>query len=113
MRLNIVGVGRFTISLFGEAKLAVRYNREKKKAYFASVEKQIVQKYLEDLKFLAQKYNDEYFLTFVDDFKNSTLYIETFNKSVKLAKLRNVPENKILKNDLDIDRRFWGETYDW
>ena len=113
MRLNIVGVGRFTISLYGEAKRAIQYNKAKKKAYFASVEKQIVQKYLEDLKFLAQKYNDEYFLTFVDDFKNSTLYIETFNKSVKLAKLRNVPENKILKNDLDIDRRFWGETYDW
>lgn len=109
MRLNIVGVGRFAISIYGEITRSVSYYREKKEADFASREIIIVNDYIEGLKILSQKYDDSYLLTFVDDLKNSDAYKEAFEKSVQLAELRNVPSNKILRNKAEIDRYFGGQ----
>jgi len=60
------------------------------------------------LRVISAAYNDEYLLTFVNDFQSSGLYIEAFNKSVELAKLRNVPENKAVSKKTDIDFYFRG-----
>ena len=109
LRLNIVGVGRFAISLYGETKRAISYSRAKQESDFAAKEIVIVQDYIEGLKILSAKYDDARLLTFVTDFKKSGAYIEAFGKSAQLAKLRNVPANKILKNKKDIDRYFEGE----
>ena len=52
--------------------------------------------------------NDKLLMTFVSDFKSSNAYKESFNKSVELAKLRNVPENERIKSKADIDCYFRG-----
>lgn len=109
MRLNIVGVGRFAISLYGEAKRAVSYRHAKHEADFATREIIIVENYIEGLKILSEKYNDACLLTFVDDFKKSGAYKEAFEKSVELAKLRGVPEDKMLKDKAAIDNYFGGK----
>lgn len=109
LRLNIVGVGRFAISLYGETKRAVSYGHAKRKADFASKEIVIVQNYIEGLKVLSLKYDDAHLLTFIDDFQKSDAYTEAFVKSAALAELRNVPVNKILKSKSDIDRYFGGK----
>lgn len=109
LRLNIIGVGRFAISLFGEAKRAVLYARAEREAEYASKKAVIVEEYIKGLKILAEKYNDKDLLTFVDDFEKSDAYKEAFEKSVKLAELRNVPDEKILKNKSDIDKYFGGK----
>lgn len=109
LRLNIVGVGRFTISLYGETKRAISYNHAKKESEFAKREIIIADNYMEGLKILAYQYNDARLLTFVRDFEKSDAYIEAFGKTIELAKLRNVPENKVLKNKSDIDRYFGGK----
>ena len=109
LRLNIVGVGRFAISLYGEAKRAVSYNHAKREADFAAKEITVVENYIEGLKILSVKYDDSRLLTFVADFKKSGAYIEAFGKSVQLAELRNVPANRILKSKADIDRYFGGK----
>lgn len=107
LRLNVIGVTRFAISLYGETKRLVSYcNTKKNDADFASKELVIIKNYIEGLKILSQKYDDTELLTFIDDFQKSDAYILAFEKSVKLAKLRNVSENKILKNKSDIDRYF-------
>lgn len=108
LRLNIVGVGRFTISLYGEAKRGIQLSKEKKDALFIKREKVIVSDYINGLKILSEIYNDEILLSFVNDFQSSDLYKEAFNKSIQLAKLRNVPENQILKSKDDIDLYFRG-----
>ena len=108
LRLNIVGAGRFAISLYGETRRAIRYNSAKKDAEFASKEVLIVTNYMEGLKILAHQYDDRLLLMFVRDFEKSDAYIDAFAKSAKLAELRNVPSNKILKNKSDIDRYFGG-----
>ena len=95
LRLNIVGVGRFAISLYGETKRAVSYGYEEREADFASKEIVIVKNYLEGLKILSLKYDDVHLLSFIDDFQKSDAYIEAFGKSAALAEMRNVPANKI------------------
>ena len=109
LRLNIVGAGRFAISLYGETRRAILYNSAKKDAEFASKEVLIVTNYMEGLKILAHQYDDMLLLMFVRDFEKSDAYIDAFAKSAKLAELRNVPSNKILKNKSDIDRYFGGK----
>lgn len=108
MRLNIVGVGRFTISLYGEGKRGLQVNKANAEALFIKREKIIVEDYIIGLKTLSAAYDDELLLTFISDFQASDLYEEVFNKSIKLAKLRNVPENKIRKSKADIDSYFRG-----
>ena len=109
LRLNVVGVGRFAISLYGETTLAFSYNFAKKEADFASRETVIVKNYIEGLKILSLKYDDKFLLMFIDDFEKSDAYTEAFEKSVSLAKLRDVPSDKILKDKDAIDRYFGGE----
>lgn len=106
LRLNIVGVGRFAISLYGEGKRALCYWRVKKEAAFAGKEKVIVENYIEGLNILAYKYDDNTLLTFVDDLRNSNMYLSAFNKTAELAQLRDVPPEKILRNKSDIDAYF-------
>ncbi len=109
LRLNVVGVGRFAISLYGETTRAFSYNFAKKEADFASRETVIVKNYIEGLKILSLKYDDKFLLMFIDDFEKSDAYTEAFEKSVSLAKLRDVPSDKILKDKDAIDRYFGGE----
>lgn len=109
LRLNVVGVGRFAISLYGETTRAFSYNFAKKEADFASRETVIVKNYIEGLKILLLKYDDKFLLMFIDDFEKSDAYTEAFEKSVSLAKLRDVPSDKILKDKDAIDRYFGGE----
>ncbi len=106
LRLNIVGVGRFAISLFGEGKRAIGYWRAEKEAAYAEREKVIVEFYIDGLNKLAVKYDDSELLTFVDDLRSSEMYISAFSKSVKLAELREVPNGKILRRKEDIDNYF-------
>lgn len=110
LRLNIAGIGRFGISLYGEVKRGSKLYKTKDEVYFLKREKIIVGNYVEGLKLLSQIYNDNYLLTFVDDFQNSDVYVEAFLKSVKLAEKRNVPSGDILKTKSDIDAYFqWGD----
>jgi len=110
LRLNIVGVGRFAISLYGEGKRAINYWREEKEAIFAEKEKTIVDNYIAGLNILAQKYDDRLLLTFVSDLRESDMYIAAFRKSSKLSELRNVPSEKNLKTKADIDSYFRKEV---
>lgn len=108
MRLNIVGVGRFTISLYGEAKRAVSIRGAQASAQLALREKTIVEDYLFGLSQLADLYNDKHLVCFIDGFRNSDMYIRAFEASVQLADLRKVPDGKVLRMKSDIDTYFGG-----
>ena len=83
LRLNVIGIGQFDLK-----------------------EKAIIENYLAELEQLAEKYNDRTLLNFVNDFQNSDCYIAAFHKSVKLAELRGVPQEKTLFAKTDIDEYF-------
>lgn len=108
LHLNIVGVGRFAVSLYGESKRVALYGRAKQDANFALEESRIIKNYIAGLRMLSVKYDDAELLTFIDDFQKSDAYTKAFAKSVALAELRKVPTEKILKNKSDIDRYFGG-----
>lgn len=108
MRFNIVGVGRFTISLYGEIKRGTQKAKANNEALFISRNIVIVEDYINGLRTLSHIYDDELLLRFVDDFQESDLYINGFNKSIELAKLRNVPDSVMMKSKTDIDSYFRG-----
>lgn len=108
LRLNVVGVGRFAISLYGEVKRELSYNHVKREADFTLKEITIMNNYIEGLKILSRQYDDDRLLIFINDFKKSDTYIEAFEKSVELAQLRDVNINEILKNKSEIDGYFLG-----
>ena len=106
LRLNVIGVGRFTISLYGEIKRSVERHGAGKEVYFLRRKRTVIENYIEGLKYLSAIYDDQLLLTFVDDLKNSDSYIEAFKKSSQLAEKRNVPQEKILRTKSDIDSYF-------
>lgn len=108
MRFNVIGVGRFTISLYGEIKRGIQAEKVDNDVLFIRREKSIVDNYIEGLKTLSDVYNDKELLTFVNDFQSSGLYKEAFAKSIQLAKMRNVPEKKVVKSKAEIDSYFRG-----
>ena len=107
MRLNIVGVGRFTISLYGEVNRGINIHNVEKEVLFARREKIIVENYVDGLKILAEKYDDKDLVNFADDLKKG-MYIIAFEKSVKLAEKRGVSEAERIKNKTEIDAYFTG-----
>ena len=109
LRWNIVGVGRFSISLFGEVKQEQTARNAEQEILFLRKEKVIIENHIEGLKLLANIYDDKNLLTFVSDLEQSDLYIQAFNKSIKLAEQRNVPDEKLIKNKSDIDCYFQGD----
>ena len=106
LRLNIVGVGRLTISLYGEVIRKVGYQSIEQELLFLKREKIIVQYYIEGLRILSETYDDKELLRFLNDLKNSEMYLTAFEKTIKLAEKRNVPAAKTLKSKADIDARF-------
>lgn len=106
LRFNLIGIGRFSISLYGEGKRIFCLWCAEKQADFARREKAIIDDYIEGLRILANKYDDRMLMTFVDDLQKSDMYISAFNKTVKLAELREVPEERILRSKSDIDKYF-------
>lgn len=110
LRLNVVGVGRMTICLYGEGKRAFALAEAKGDAKFAEKEKQIIEYYIEGLRILEKNYDDQHLIQFVEDFKKSDAYQEAFAKSAELARLRNVPEDRILINKEEIDNYFGKES---
>ena len=71
----------------------------------AEKQKTIVENYIEGLNTLKAKYDDEDYLSFVDDLK-ANYYKSAFAKTVSLAKLREVPRHKRLETKNDIDNYF-------
>ena len=106
MRLNIVGIGRFSVSLYGEVRRGIRKLDIKDNMFFLTRKKLLIEDYIVGLSFLSEIYNDQLLLTFIEDLRDSKAYKQAFEKSAILAVRRNVPENEILKTKTDIDQYF-------
>lgn len=101
LRLNIIGVGRFAVSLYGEAKEGVRYWHAKQDAKFAEKEKTIINDYIIGLKLLSQKYDDAELKTFIVQLRDGKLIEDAFQKSILLALKRDVRSPLRTKEDID------------
>lgn len=108
MRVNIIGIGRFVVSLYGESTRGIERLDKKADLSFLIGERTIVQYYIEGLRKLAEMYDDNELLEFSRDFVESDSYKIAFEKTVKLAELRKVSEKDILRTKKDIDSYFSG-----
>ena len=110
LRVNIAEFGRFAISLYGEGKRGIELSHAKHEADYAQRKKYIVDNYISGLHELSRLYDDKELLSFASDFEQSDMYLKAFQKSVDLAVLRGVPQDKILKDKNAIDIYFSGEN---
>ena len=85
LRLNIIGVGRFTISLGGEVK---RYHKAKKDSEFAKREKPIVEDYINGLHILADIYSNDDLVTLVGHISSKRTAEEALKKTADVAEKR-------------------------
>ena len=108
MRLNLPGLGRFGVSIMGEANRGFKISRYNKEKSSLENDRILLIEHINGLKELADVYNDKELLKLIDDFEKSSAYKEAFSKSVELAQKRGVPEDRILKNKADIDSYFLG-----
>ena len=102
LRLNIVGVGRFTISLYGEAKRAIVIRKAESEAQFARREMTIVENYLSGLSLLSELYDDKDLVDFIDDFK---IDLEE-NILKQLDQLKTLKDCMLFYEKFD----FWGNN---
>lgn len=110
MRLNIVGIGRFTISLYGEVTRGIQRDSLEEEMIILKREKLILTDYVEGLRYLSEIYDDEELLQFTKDLKESDMYVRAFEKTIILAEKRNVSKDKMLKNKSEIDLYFNGRN---
>lgn len=108
LRVNIVGVGRFTISLYGEIKRGASNNKNERILYKSDRERIIVKNYIEGLEILSDEYDDTSLKTLIKDFSNSEVYLKAFNASIELADKRHVPKEKVLYSKQEGDEYFRG-----
>ena len=73
--------------MYGEAKREINLHRAEKDAKQASRKKMILENYIEGLNVLKERYNDQQYLSFVDDLKNNDYKI-AFEKTVSLIDIR-------------------------
>ena len=106
LHLNLPGLGRFAVSLFGEAERVMSKAQLNRETDYLQNEKDIVNNYIAGLLILQEVYNDRDLVSLTDDIKKSDLYAQAFSKSVQLAEKRGVPEEKILRTKEDIDAYF-------
>ena len=102
LRINLAGIGRFAISLYGEGKRNFTYYQAEKHAELTDKRKSIAQNYLEGLNDLKHLYDDENYLTFADDIVKHN-YQTAFQKTINLAELRGATP---VKNKTEIDSYF-------
>lgn len=105
LRLNVIGIGRFSVSLYGEAKRAINYHRAEEDAFFAQNEKLILENYIEGLKVLQEYYDDDEDYTWINDLNNGN-FEEALEKSASLAVRRGCSEEKTLKSKKEVDDFF-------
>lgn len=108
MRLNLPGLGRFGVSIMGEANRGFKISRYNNEKLQLENDRILIIEHINSLKELADVYDDKELLKLIYDFENSSAYKEAFTKSVELAQKRGVPEDKILKTKADIDSYFSG-----
>lgn len=108
LRLNLVGVGRFTISLCGEISRKIHCHSARESRAAIQKNRRILEQYLAALEELAEWYNDRELAESIRHFKACGLYREMFLKTAELSLKRGVAPEKVLQSKADIDRYFKG-----
>jgi hypothetical protein len=107
LRLNVVGVGRVTISLYGEVKRGLHVYNIERNVRLAEREIIIVENYIEGLNCLAEMYNDHSLVNLVADLKEGRFSL-AFEKSINLAEKREAPKDSMVRSKSEIDAYFMG-----
>ena len=106
LRLNILGVGRLSISLYGEAKRTIRKSGAEEEAHLLQGEKRLLDSYIFELEEMSKQDDAANIKLLCDDLKNSELYKASFQESARIADSMGIDKDKILRDKADIDAYF-------
>ncbi len=95
LRLNVIGIGRFTISLGGEIK---RHKNARKASAFAKREKPIVEDYLDGLRILANVYSDDDLSSLTKQISSISTAEKALQKTARVAEQRGAKGLKSLED---------------
>ena len=100
-RLNLPGIGRFAVCLFGEVKDTVHYHIAKHQAEYAQEQKTIVEDYIDGLKVLYVQYDDKDLIDSISHIESLETAKEAFGNAIALAEKRGVPNALTTKESID------------
>ena len=100
-RLNLPGIGRFSVCLFGEVKDTVNYHIAKHQAEYAQEQKTIVEDYIDGLKVLYVQYDDNDLIDSISHIESLETAKEAFGNAITLAEKRGVPNALRTKESID------------
>ena len=100
-RLNLPGIGRFAVCLFGEVKDTVHYHIAKHQAEYAQEQKTIVEDYIDGLKVLYVQYDDKDLIDSISHIESLETAKEAFGNAITLAEKRGVPNALTTKESID------------
>ena len=103
---HMLTIAHGTFCILGEVSRKISYEKKKNELKNMLREEKVIKNYIEGLEILYELYDDKELLTFVEDLKGNKTYINGFEKTVKLAEKRKVPEEKIIRSKDDIDKYF-------
>ena len=111
LRINIVGVKKTIVTIYKDRKFRVNKQIEFENYELYKNELECLNQYIKSLKQIAKEYEDKYTLDYVIDLENTNIYarMEALEKSAKNAEKAGVPNEKILHDINDLDRRFKKE----
>ncbi len=104
LRLNIAGVGRLKISLYGEIKRKYKSNKVEDDIFFLQRRKTIIEYYKNGLHEIAEIYDDKEMTKYLYDLDRCSADKDGFLKSIEYAE--NMKAKNVLKNKSDIDEYF-------
>lgn len=108
LRLNIPGLHRFGISIYGEVTRGHRKYVLEEEKYYLIRKKEIVDQYIETLKELSDIYNDRDLDAFDNGDGNKVTYRERMEETASLAQKRGVPKDRIMQTPDDVKKYFLG-----
>lgn len=109
VRLNLIGVGRLSVSIYGEVGYLIDREYRKRETDYHTKRRVLIESYIEDLKKLSKRYDEKKSISEMEKATNSGDYKTALSKSIELAELRGVPESEALHSLSNIDNFFKGD----
>lgn len=88
VRLNLIGVGRLSVSIYGEVGYLIDREYRKRETDYHTRRRVLIESYIEDLKKLSKRYDDKEINSEMEKATNSGDYKTALSKSIELAELR-------------------------
>ncbi len=109
LRINITGICRFTVSLYGEVKKSIFTHNAERDIIILHFENIQIKDYIESLQKLSHKYDVKAIYQSIESFKSQNKYAKSLKKTVELANKWDIPHDEIIHNIKELDKTIYED----